>query len=371
MKILCLQENLKNALSTAERIIGKNLTLPILNNILLKAEKGRLQISSTNLEIGINYWIQCKIEKEGEITVLAKTLSSFVSNLPNKKIEIEGKDQILSIKCEGYKAKIKSHTADEFPIIPKIQSQKEALVDCFDLKEGLQQVAAMTAVSEARPEISGVLFNFSKKSLKLAATDSFRLAEKNIFIESSFEEKIILPQKTALELTRVLADKESLSKKEEKIKIIIGPGQAMFDAGHIQVVSRLIDGQYPDYQQIIPASFQTKITTSKDELVKAIRIASLFSGKINEAKIVIFPGKNIMEISSQSADIGENKTQINAEAEGKSQEISFNWRYLLDGLNNIGSKNIFLGMNSDAGPTAIKPVGDENYLYVVMPIKSA
>ncbi len=371
MKIICLQENLKNALNAAERIIGKNLTLPILNNILLKASSGKLQISSTNLEIGINYWIPCKVEKEGEITVLAKTLSSFIANLPNKKVEIESKDELLMVRCEGYNAKIKGQSAEEFPIIPKIQTKDEISVAAVFLKEGLSQTAPMASTSEVRPEISGVLFDFKKKTLKLAATDSFRLAEKNIFLEGGFEGRIIVPQKTALEITRILAEKIEVTDKEEKIKILIGPSQAMFDAGHIQIISRLIDGQYPDYQQIIPKSFSSKVKAPKDEMIKAIRIASLFSGKVNDVKVNILVKKKMVEITAQSADVGENKSQIAAEIEGESQEVAYNWRYLLDGLNNIAGRDVFIGANSDQAPTIIKATGDEDYLYVVMPIKAA
>jgi len=370
MKIICLQENLKNALTAAERIIGKNLTLPILNNILLKASNGKLQVSSTNLEIGINYWIPCKTEKDGEITVLAKTLSSFVANLPNKKVELESKDELLAAHCEGYRAKIKGQSAEDFPIIPKIQAAEEISVDAFSLKEGLAQTAPITSISEVRPEISGVLFDFKKKTLKLVATDSFRLAEKNIFLESGCERKIIVPQKTALEINRILTEKIERADKEEKIKILIGPSQAMFDAGYIQIISRLIDGQYPDYQQIIPKSFRSKVTLARDEAIKAIRIASLFSGKVNDIKMNILPNKKIIEITAQSADIGENKSQIIAEIEGESQEVAYNWRYFLDGLSNAAWKSVFIGANSDQAPTIIKPTGNEDYLYVVMPIKA-
>ena len=370
MKIICLQENLKNALIIAERIIGRNLTLPILNNVLLKAFSGKLQISSTNLEIGVNCWIPCKTEKEGEVTVLAKTLSSFIANLPNKKVEIESKDELVAVRCEGYRAKIKGQSAEEFPIIPKIQAKKEIILESFFLKEGLAQTAPVASISEVRPEISGVLFDFKRKTLKLAATDSFRLAEKNIFTENDFEGKIILPQKAALEIARILTEKSEAAETKEKVKVLIGPNQAMFDAGHIQIISRLIDGQYPDYQQIIPTSFHSKITLAKDEIIKAIRIASLFSGKVNDIKMNILPSKKIIEVTAQSADIGENKSQIAAEIEGGGQEVAYNWRYLLDGLNNIEGKDIFIGANSDQAPTIIKATGSEDYLYVVMPIKA-
>ncbi len=371
MKIICLQENLKNGLNAAERIIGKSLTLPILNNLLLKAEKGRLRISSTNLEIGINYWISGKIEKDGEITVPAKVLSSIVNNLPNKKIELEAKDNTLNLKCENYKAKIKGQDAKDFPIIPKIQSQTTCSVGQEALRAGLSQVAGMAALSESRPEISGILFDFSKNVLKLVATDSFRLGEKTIFTENSFQAAVIVPQRTALELIRILSEKMELEEKKATVNLVLSPSQVMFDLGHVQLISRLIDGQYPPYQQIIPTNFQASAIVEREEVLKTVKIASLFSSKINDIQLIVSPAKKIIEIFAQSADVGENRSQLKAESEGKQLEVVFNWRYILDGLNNINSNKILFKLNNETSPTVIKPVGDESYLYVVMPIKSA
>jgi len=371
MKIICLQENLKNGLNATERIIGKNLTLPVLNNILLKTDKGKLKISSTNLEVGINYWILGKIEKEGEITVPAKILSGLINQLPNEKIEIETKDDIINLKCKNYKAKIKGLAANEFPIIPKVQSQAEIKVGKDQLKIGLSQVAGMSAVSEIRPEISGVLFIFNKNSLKLVATDSFRLAEKTIFLKNGFEGQMIVPQRTALELARLLSEKTSGEEKGVMANILFGAGQAMFDLGYVQLVSRLIDGQYPDYRQIIPTSFQTKITIEKEELLKNIRLASLFSSKINDIQLKVFPQKKLVEIFSQNIDIGENVSHLKADIEGKQTSVAFNWRYLSDGLNNISDNKVFWGLNGETAPSVLKPIGDETYTYVVMPIRAA
>ena len=370
MKIVCLQENLKKGLNITQNIIGKNLTLPILNNLLLKTDKGKLRISSTNLEIGINYWASGKIEKEGEITIPAKVLSSIIGQLPNKKIEIESKDGVINLKCDNYKAKIKGQEAKEFPIIPKIQPQAEIEINKEALKEGLGMVVGMAAISDARPEISGILFSFEKNKLKLAATDSFRLAEKSIFLKTNFIGTMILPQRTAQELIRILGDQGGNKEKEENIKIIMGVNQAMFDLGHIQLVSRLIDGQYPDYQQIIPNSFQTKIVLNKDELSKAVKIASLFSSKISDVQIKAFPQKGIIEVFSQNADVGENIAQLEAEGEGKEASVAFNWRYLVDGLNNISSEKVLCGLNNETASAILKPVGAEDYVYVVMPIRA-
>jgi len=372
MKIICLQENLKTNLNIAQNIVGKNLTLPILNNVLMETEGGRLKISSTNLEIGVNTWTAGKIEKTGSLTCPAKILSSFVNNLPNKKIELEAKDNTLFVRCEGYKAAIKGLSSEDFPLIPKL---KEKPIFVFKKAEGLKndlnQVVGAAALSESRPEFSGVLFKFDKETIKLVATDSFRLAEKTIYRGSQTTNPIslIIPQRTIQELIRILSEKPA-----QEVKFILGDNQVLFETDEVQLISRTIEGQYPDYQQIIPKSFETKITVAKDELVNNIRIASIFSGKINDVKLSVKSER--LELSSQDADLGENKSQMSAQISGKPMEINFNFRYLMEGLANISTKQVFLGMNPESthnrsNPAVIKPAGDDSYLYVVMPIKTA
>ncbi len=368
MHIICLQENLKQALNITEKIIGRNLTLPILNNILLSIENNKLKISSTNLEIGINHWVSGKIQKKGNITVPAKLFSDFISNLPNEKVELKVKNNQLNIKCKNFKANLKGLSADDFPIIPKIKDKPLIKIKGSILKNAFSQVVEMTSISESRPEISGVYVKFDKNTIKLAATDSFRLAEKNIEINSNKlkTQSIIIPQRTIQEIIRILSEKDE---SNQEVEIVLSSSQILFDLGYTQVISRLIDGQYPDYQQIIPDSLETQIVINKKELLNNIRIASLFSGKINDIKVLVKPKKSLIEISSQDVDIGENKSQIKAEIKGKEVEVAFNYRYLLDGLNNIFSDKVIIGLNDSVKPVMIRPVGDLNYIYIVMPIK--
>jgi len=365
MKIICLQENLKRDLNITQNIIGRNLTLPILNNLLLQTDDGRLRISSTNLEIGINTWTSGKIEKDGAITCPAKTLASLVNNLPNKKVELEAKGNNLLVKCENYKATIKGLPADDFPIIPKIKETPLMEIKNSVFKEALNQVAGVAALSESRPEITGILFSFERSDLKLVATDSFRLAEKVIFSinkKSDFKKSFIVPQRTAQELIRILGEREG------ELKIILGHNQVLFDAGEAQLVSRLIEGQYPDYQQIIPKNFTHQIVAEREALLNSIRVAGIFSSKVNNITLSIKKGQ--LEVLSNDADLGENKTQIEAEIKGGDLEVNFNYRYILDGLQNIAAKKVFLGLNSEASPMVIKPAEENDYLYVIMPIKS-
>jgi len=368
MNIICLQENFKKALNIVERIIGRNLTLPILNNILLSIENNKLKISSTNLEIGINCWIPGKIKERGSITVPAKLINDFVNNLPNEKIELKVKDKQLELKCKKFKSILKGLSADDFPIIPKIKLQPLINIKNNLLKNSFTQVVEMASTSESRPEISGIYINFYKNIIKLAATDSFRLAEKNIEINSKElkEQSIIIPQRTVLEIIRILGEKEG---QEEEIKIALSNNQILFDFNSTQVISRLIDGQYPDYQQIIPSNSQTEIVIDRVELINNIKVASLFTGKVNDIKMFIDPGKSIIEISSKNTDVGENKSKIEADIKGNEVEVIFNYRYILDGLNNIYSDKVIIGLNDNIKPVLIRPVGDLSYSYVVMPIK--
>jgi len=365
MKIVCLQENLKKSLNITQNIIGKNLTLPILNNLLLKTEKGRLKISSTNLEIGINTWTSGKIEKEGEITCPAKILSGFINSLPNKKIELEVKGNILNVKCENYKAGLNCLPADDFPIIPQTKQSPVFKVDSAVFRGAMSQVIGLSSLSESRPEITGIFIKIDKKDIKMAATDSFRLGEKVVFdIEKKDESahSLIIPQRTAQELVRILNEESG------QLSVVADNNQAFFDLGDTQIISRLIDGQYPDYQQIIPKNFTITAVVDREEILNNIKIAGLFSNKTSIIKIALQGNK--FEILSQDPDLGENKSQVEAEIKGGPISINLNYRFLIDGLNNIKTKKIFLGFNSDSTPVIIKPVSEDNYLYLIMPIKN-
>jgi len=374
MHIICLQENLKQALNITEKIIGRNLTLPILNNLLLSIEGSRLKISSTNLEIGINSWVTGKVQDKGSITIPARLLTDFINNLPNEKVELKVKDKQLDVKCRKFKASLKGLPADDFPIIPKIKDKALLKIKGSVLKNGLAQVVEMASLSESRPEISGILMKFDSSasgsgnnSIKLAATDSFRLAEKDLEINSNSKisktQSIIIPQRTVQEINRILGEEET------EVEVILSGNQILFDLGYAQVISRLIEGQYPDYQQIIPDSFQTQVTVDRSELISNIKIASLFSGKINDIKISINPQKSFLEVLAKDADIGENKSKIEAEIQGKEVAVIFNHKYLLDGLNNIFSDKVILGLNDEAKHVVARPVGDTSYTYVIMAIK--
>lgn len=373
MKVEILKENLKGGLSIVEKIVGKNLSLPILDNVLISTEDNFLSLSSTDLETAIKLWVLAKITKKGKVVVPAKFVSSLVSLFPNDKILLEEKGQGLYVECNNFKNQVQGFNPEEFPLIPEFKNTDSLDVDNTKLCQGLSQVVDVASPSQSRPEISGIYFIFSKNIIKIVATDSFRLAEKTITLETPVKRDVsfILPQKPAREVMNVMSGKEG------KIKIYFSPNQTMFEslmkeAHHpeIQIISRLIEGEYPNYEEIIPGKFKTKVIVKRDEFLNQIKAAALFSGKINEVKIKVnLQNKNI-EISAKSPDIGESQSEIPAKVEGEEIEVSFNHKFLADGLQNISSSEVIFEMSKEEGPCVLKPVGDASYIYVVMPIKS-
>lgn len=373
MKIEVLKENLKNGLNVVEKVVGKNLSLPILDNVLFETEDNFLSLSSTDLETAIKLWILTKIVKKGKAVVPAKFLSSFISLLPNEKITLEEKNNNLHIECKNFKNQVQGFSPEEFPLIPEFKDYESLEVDNNKLCQGLSQIADVASPSQSRPEISGIYFVFSKNILKIVATDSFRLAEKTINLESPVKRDIcfILPQKPAREVMNILDGKEGI------LKIYFSQNQAMFEflmkeVAHpqVQIISRLIDGEYPNYEEIIPKSFKTKIIVKRDEFLSQIKTASLFSGKINEVKLSIKPDSKEVEVFAQDPDIGQSQSTIPAKIEGEELEISFNHKFLVDGLLNIKSSEVNFELSKEDGACVLKPVGDASYIYVVMPIKA-
>lgn len=374
LKIFSLQENLKQGLALVGHISSKNVNLPILNNVLIKAEEGKIKLTATNLEIGVVSAVRGKIEREGSFTVNSKIISDCINLLPNKKIGLEQKDNDLLVDCENYQAKAKGQSAEEFPLIPEVDRKNYFSAEAEEVKKAISQVIFATALSETRLELSGVLFDFSGGSLTMAATDSYRLAEKKIKIKANSEEekKIIVPAKTLQELLRVLSISldDEVEEKNTEIKFYISENQILFTYGPTELVSRLIEGQYPDYQQIIPNNSQTKISIDRQELIRAVKMASLFSKTgVNDVNLDFPLSKNQVVISSVSGQTGENITNLEAKVSGGDNSIVVNHRYLLEGLNNIEKETVKIEVIDSNTPCIIRPEQDESYLYIIMPIK--
>lgn len=374
MKIFSLQENLKQGISLVGHVAGKNANLPILNNILLKAGDGKIRLMATNLEIGIVSTVRGKIEKDGAFTVNSKIISDCINLLPNKKVGLEQKDGDLLIDCENYQAKARGQSAEEFPLIPEVDRKNYFSAQSEAVKKAISQVIFATAPSETRPELSGVLFNFSGNVLVITATDSYRLAEKKIQIKSNSEEdkKIIVPAKTLQELLRVLSADwgDEVEDGNQEIKFYVSDNQILFVFGSTELVSRLIEGQYPDYQQIIPQNSKTSIVINRQEFVRAVKMASLFSKTgINDINLDFPLNKNQVVVSSVSGQTGENITKLDARVAGEDNSIVVNYRYLLEGLNSIEDENIKIEVIDGNTPCIVKSEKEQGYLYIIMPIK--
>ncbi len=376
MNFTILVKEFKKGIGMAEKITGKNLTLPILDNVLIEALPNFLKISSTDLEVGIQWWGLCKTEKEGKIAVPARFLNQLIGSLPDDKVNIKEKGNSLIVESKNLKTQIKGFSADDFPIIPSFLKEIYIEIDGKKLKDGLMSVVDIASPSQIRPEISGIYFTFTKDSVKLVATDSFRLGEKTIHLKSGFknlfekEVNFILPQKTIKELINVLPD------EEKNVRIYLSDSQVLFetllsnsDHPEINLISRQIDGEYPSYQEIIPKESKTKITLNKEELIKQIKTAGLFGGRTNEVVVKAEAGEKEIEIKSQDSEIGESELSMDSKIEGESVKASFNWKFILDGLSNMKSSEILFELQGGDGPAVIRPIGDASYLYVIMPIK--
>ena len=376
MKISSLQENLKNGLQLVGHIAGKNVNLPILNNILIKCSDDGIKLITTDLELGIICSVRGKVEKEGEFTVEAKIISDFISLLPNNKVDLEVKENKLTIKSENYKTVIKGLSAEEYPLIPQIEKKNFFEVPVDEFKKALSQVIFAVSNSDNRLELTGVLFNFKGDELFMAATDSFRLAEKKIKIKKNNQDailnNIIIPAKTLQELVRILSNikSEDFSNESKNLNIYLSDNQILFTIGNVELISRLIDGQYPDYKQIIPINSKTTVIVNKNELIRAVKTSSIFSKTgINDVNIDLPANKNKIIISSTSSQTGENVVELDAQVEGDDNGVVLNYKFLLDGINNINDESIKIKIVNGNTPCLLTSVKEDDYLYVIMPIK--
>jgi DNA polymerase-3 subunit beta len=367
MKIICTQENLQKGLSIVSQTVKKTATLPILSNVLFSCEEGKIKLSTTNLEMGMTCFIRGKIEKGGKITVPAHLIYSYISNLPQTNVLLESKNGILNLECENFKAQVKSLDPSEFPLIPKIDGEALCKIKSEDFRKALSCVVFAAAPDEIRPEIAGVYFKIGKDNIRLAATDSYRLAEKVIKNSQTVNKEavFIVPKITMTELLRLLT-----KNMESEVLVFASENQIKFAVGETEFISRLVDGQYPDYLKIIPENFSTKLKINTDEFTNALRSASLFS-KIdgNEAEIEVKPKTGEMKIYSESGQVGKNVAVLRGQGEGKEEKIFVNYQYVLEGMQAADSEEINLLFSGDIGPVQLKPEGDQNYTYIIMPIK--
>lgn len=372
MKFFCTKENLSKALGLVIGVAGKNLNLPILGNVLIRATEQKVEFMATNLELATTSNLRAKVEVPGVFTVPARTLNDFVNLLSEEKVEISLKDSEIQVVCGRSSTKIKGSPADEFPVVPTVAEGKGYSIDLETLKRGLGQVFQAASKNEIRPELAGVLFNFNDEpgKLTMAATDSYRLAEKKIkLVQGEEQARIIIPGRTAQEINHVL----SLSKgvdNEKNVRLLVTDNQIVLRCNDAELVSRLVDGQYPDYTQIIPKEFKTTAEFSTNQITKEIKAASLFTTTgINAVNFELDPTAGMVMISSVSTQTGEHKSEIQAEIKGEKNNILLNHRYVLDGLNNIEGESTEIKVINADSPCVLATKSDNSFIYIVMPIR--
>lgn len=368
MKLIVLRNNLKEGLSIIGRATTENANLPILKNVLIKTYNNKIRLSATNLEIAITQLISGKIIEEGGITIPYSVFNGIVNNCDSERINLEVKNNVLNFKTDNYEASIQGLNEEEFPIIPKIENDKNYLSLDFKLfKESLFKVINSIQVSDIRPELSGVLLDFQLTHFKLVGTDSFRLSEKTIndqYFKHNFSRgfKVIIPYKTVQEVIRLV--------KEGDLNIYFDPNQILFKNSDLEIISRLIEGSYPDYEQIIPKETETECVLNKELFLNAVKLVSNFTGRVNDIKVKTKEGKKSLEVYSSNQYFGENRYLIPTKIKGEDFEVSFNWRFLLEGLKNFESEELIFKVNGDKRPALIKAVSDDSYFHLLMPIKS-
>lgn len=375
MRLSCQQEDLQRALGYVSRAVSRKSTLPVLGNVLLSAEGGRLKLAATNLEIAITAWADATVEEEGTITVRSDLLTEFVASLPNDSVSIELDRRTLSVavSCARSKAHIKGIGAEDFPTLASIgDTEPTARIDPAEFREAIGQVAFAAATDDSRPVLAGVLAEFEGASLTLAAADGFRLSVRRCdLVEPSRESlSIVVPARALQELARIIGD------LEEPIDLAVTPNrsQLLVRAGSIEFLSRLIDGHFPDVRHIIPQTYGTQMVVSRDEFLAAARRAKLFAQSNNDVvRIQMNPGDGELDpgfatISAQAAETGDNEDHLEAQVEGPQAHIAFNGRYLTEVLSVMRSTEVALEMTSPNAAGVFKPVGSDDFTHVIMPM---
>lgn len=381
MKFSCTQENLKRGLLSTGYVAGKNVNLPILNNVLMKIEGSVIHLISTNLEVAVRCAIRGKIDDGGEFTVPSKLFLDYVNLLPDDRVDLETTETFLKIGCRKNSTKIKGIPASEFPLIPAVDRQNMLYVSASVLKRALGQVNFAVSSIESRPELTGALFNanpeFAPGSLVIAATDSYRLSEKTIKLESkggknsaSKHLTAIVPGKTLHELSRIL----SLFKEGEleTVEISLGEGQIAFNFGDVELISRLVDGKYPEYRPIIPEKYTSEAVFHRSDVTQAVKSASLFArAGLQDVHFRLEPAEGLV-VSSSEGQMGKNDSTVEAAMSGPQNAITLNYKYFLEGLAALETPKAKLRVIDAMNPCVLAADGEEageKLTYIVMPIK--
>ncbi|MFC1638678.1 DNA polymerase III subunit beta [Patescibacteria group bacterium] len=386
MKFSCTQENLRQGLSIVSHIANKSVNLPILENVLIRTEDSGLKMMTTNLEMAVSCSVRGKVEGKGEFTVPSKLFADYVGLLPKERVDVEQQEGALAVKCASFETRLNGINASEFPLIPSVERKRKFTVKVNELRSAVGQVLFAVASNESRPEISGVLFKFVPQSgglkLVLAATDSYRLAERSVSVkgdtpstgsgQAGGEEQVsvIVPARAVSELVRILGVFKDTVDNPEDIEVVLSENQVLFSYNQVELISRTIDGKYPDYRQLVPGSFETEVKVQRDELVRAVKATALFSRTgLNDITLKFAAGQPV-KISAKNPQTGEHASEVPGEVTGKENGITVNYRYFVDGVNNIETDQVSLQLIDGVSPCLLRPDKDDaNYLYIVMPIR--
>jgi DNA polymerase III subunit beta len=370
VKLSVMQENLARGLSVVSRAVSNRSTLPVLANVLLKTEDAGLKLTATNLEIGITYWVPGKIETDGATTVPAKLLTDLVNSLPpgdRVDLDLQAGD-VLHLRCGRFESHIKGIDADEFPAIGAAGERPTTRIAQNVLRRALAETAFAAASDEARPILTGVLAKFEGDQLTFAAADNYRIAVKTIpILDAVPETSVVIPARALNELARILAD------VDDPVEVVLAGGrnQILFHLDGIDLVSRLIDGQFPNYQQVVPQTHTTRAILDREELLRAVRPAALIAHEsANIVKLQVTADGEPGITVSANAEVGDHVGQVEATVEGDGTTIAFNARYLADVLTNVAADQFALELNGPLSPGVFKPIGDDQYIHVVMPVRT-
>jgi len=380
MKVSCLQENLAKGLSIVGRAVSARTTLPVLNNVLLATDKSRLKLAATNLELGITCWIGAKVEEDGATTVPARTLTDLVGSLPPERIDLtlNVRNQMLELRCARTEARIKGIDAQEFPIMPSAESEaseiagaQTALIRAEDLRDMINQVVFAAATDESRPILTGVQVEIQGERITMAAADGFRLSVRHARLVEPVQSPItlVVPARALNEVARISADEQN----PVAIRVVPGRGQVLFHMTNAELVSQLIEGNFPDYNRIIPKSHTTRLTVDTGQFRKACKTADIFAREsAHTARLSITPGEDgtpgKLVVTATSAETGDNVGEMDAVVEGPALDIAFNVRYLIEVLDRVDTAQVALETTTASSPGVVRAVGNEDFLHVIMPM---
>jgi DNA polymerase-3 subunit beta len=371
MEVSVRREDLVRGLYLVQGVVERRNTLPILANVLLRTDDGRLKLTTTNLEIGVNAWIGAKIEDSGGITVPAKLFADFINSLPPGQVDLalNVRTKTLHVQSSSYEANIKGIDAEEFPPIPTLPDKPTTRVAQSVLRQMINEVAFVAATDDSRPVLTGVLTRFEGDEVSLVAADPYRLGIRRGQLLSRVDPaiEVIIPARSLFELARVLSDDDA----PVDVAVTQNKSQVIFHTADVDLVTRLIEGQFPNYRQVIPSSFTTRVVVGRDELLKATRLASYFArDAANIVRLAVNPqnGSAPLVVSANAAEVGDNTSDIDAAVEGPEGQIAFNVRYLRDALEAVNGGEVALEITGPTSPGLLKPVASSGHLHVIMPM---